>query len=148
MGEGEEFIDDLRRRVAASDFLGWIGIELVDAQPGEVDLVLNAAARHMNLQGLLHGGMIATLADTAMGIAVRTKLEPGTRHVTVQLDVQFLSPGRPGPISARGRVIRVGSQIAHTEAEITDAAGKLLAKAHSTVAIMNDRRAATAESDQ
>jgi uncharacterized protein (TIGR00369 family) len=148
MGEGQDFIDDLRRRVAASDFLSWIGIELVDARPGEVDLVLNAEPRHLNLQGLLHGGMIATLADTAMGIAVRTKLEPGTRHVTVQLDVQFLSPGRPGSIFAQGRVIRAGSQVAHAEADVTDAGGKLLARAHSTVAIMNDRRAATAESDQ
>jgi uncharacterized protein (TIGR00369 family) len=143
MVEREEFIDDLRRRMVASDFHRWIGIELLDARPGEVDLVLEAEPRHLNLQGLLHGGMIATLADTATGLAVRTKLEPGTRHVTVQLDVQFLSPGRPGKIFARGRVIRAGRQIAHTEAEITDAGGKLLAKAHSTVAIMNDRRAAS-----
>jgi uncharacterized domain 1 len=141
MVEREEFIDDLRRRMVASDFHRWIGIKLLDARPGEVDLVLEAEPRHLNLQGLL-GGMIATLADTATGLAVRTKLEPGTRHVTVQLDVQFLSPGRPGKIFARGRVIRAGRQIAHTEAEITDAGGKLLAKAHSTVAIMNDRRAA------
>jgi len=141
MGEREEFIDDLRSRMAASDFHRWLGIELVDARPGEVDLVLAAEPRHMNLQGLLHGGMIATLADTATGLAVRTKLEPGTRHVTVQLDVQFLSPGRPGSIFARGRVIRAGSQIAHAEADITDSGGKLLAKAHSTVAIMNDRKA-------
>lgn len=139
MVEPEEFIDDLRRRMAASDFHRWIGIELVDARPGEVDLALEAEPRHLNLQGLLHGGMIATLADTATGLAVRTKLEPGTRHVTVQMDVQFLSPGRPGRILARGRVLRAGRQIAHAEAQITDSAGKLLATAHSTVAIMNDR---------
>jgi len=64
MVEGEEFIDDLQSRMAASDFHRWIGIELVDARPGEVDLVLEAEPRHLNLQGLLHGGMIATLADS------------------------------------------------------------------------------------
>ena len=141
MGEqDDEILADLRQRVAASDFHGWIGIELLDARPGEVEVSLDVEPRHLNLQGLLHGGMIATLADTATGLAVRTKLEPGTRHVTVQLDVQFLSAGRPGRIVARGRVVRAGRQIAHAEADIVDLEGKLLARAQSTVAIMKDRR--------
>lgn len=140
MGEHDEILRDLRQRVAASEFHGWIGMELVDARSGEVDVSLDVEPRHLNLQGLLHGGMIATLADTATGLAVRTKLEPGTRHVTVQLDVQFLSSGRPGRIVAHGRVVRAGRQIAQAEADIVDPEGKLLARAQSTVAIMKDRR--------
>ena len=139
MGPSEEILRDLRRRVAGSQFLVWTGIELLDARLGEVDLQLDAEPRHMNLQGLLHGGMITALADTAMGLAVRTKLEPGTRHVTIQLSVQFLSPGGVGRAVAHGRVIRAGRQIAHAEADIVDAAGKLLARAQSSVAIIADR---------
>jgi uncharacterized protein (TIGR00369 family) len=139
MGEHDEILADLRRRVAASDFHEWIGIELVDARPGEVDVSLDVEPRHLNLQGLLHGGMIATLADTATGLAVRTKLQPGAKHVTIQLDVQFLSAGRLGRIVAHGRVLRAGRQIAHAEADIVDPDGKVLARAQSTVAIMPER---------
>ena len=139
IGKRDELFDDLRQRVAASEFLGWMGIELLDVRSGEVDLALEAGPRHMNLQGLLHGGLISTLADTATGLAVRTKLEPGTRHVTIQLAVQFLSAGRPGRIIAHGRIVRAGRQIAHAEADIVDASGKLLARAQSTVAIKTDR---------
>lgn len=140
MGEHDEIIADLRQRIAASEFHDWIGMELLDARSGEVDVSLDVEPRHLNLQGLLHGGMIATLADTATGLAVRTKLEPGTRHLTVQLDVQFLSAGRPGRIVAHGRVVRAGRQIAHAEADIVDTEGTLLARAQSTFAIMKDRR--------
>ena len=54
----------------------------------------------LNLQGVLHGGMIATLADTAAGLAVRTELTPGRTHVTTSLTVQYLPSGRSG--AARG----------------------------------------------
>ena len=132
-------MDDIRERLEASAFHTWMGMELVDARPGEVELALEAAPHHLNLQGLLHGGVLATLADTAAGLAVRTKLEPGRRHVTIALGVQYLSAGTPGRLAARGRAIRVGRQIAHADAEIRDAAGKLLATAQATVAVMTER---------
>lgn len=132
-------MDDIRERLEASAFHTWMGIELVDARPGEVDLALEAAPHHLNLQGLLHGGVLATLADTAAGLAVRTRLEPGRRHVTIALGVQYLSAGAPGRVTARGRAVRVGRQIAHADAAIRDAAGKLLATAQATVAVMAER---------
>ncbi len=130
---------DLRERMASSPFYGWMGVSLVDAREGEVDLAIEAGAHHLNLQGLVHGGVLASLADTAAGLAVRTKLEPGRRQVTVQLDVQYLSAGAQGVITAQGRAVRVGRQIAFADAEIRDANGRLLATAHATVAIMTDR---------
>ena len=135
----DRVVEDLRERMASSAFHGWMGMTLVEARQGEVDLALEAQPHHLNLQGLLHGGVLATLADTAAGLAVRTKLEPGRRHVTIQLGVQYLSAGGSGRIVARGRTIRVGRQIAHAEAEIHDANGRLLATAQATVAIMAAR---------
>ena len=97
---------DISERMAATDFYRWSGIALEAASDGEVELSLDAAANHMNLQGVLHGGMVATLADTATGLAVRSALEPDTRCVTVQLSVNFLSGGKLGRVIARGRVVR------------------------------------------
>ncbi len=132
-------VRDLRERMASSPFYGWMGMSLVDASEGEVDLTLETDPHHLNLQGLVHGGVLASLADTAAGLAVRTKLEPGRRHVTVQLDVRYLSAGAQGVITATGRAVRVGRQIAFADAEIRDANGRLLATAHATLAIMADR---------
>jgi len=130
---------DLRRRVARSAFHAWAGIELVGASPGRVELALEAADHHINLQGSLHGGMIATLADTATGLAVRSMVPAGRRHITVQLDVHYLRPGRPGRITAVGTTVRVGTTIAVAEADVTDDGGRLLAKATATVAVMAER---------
>jgi uncharacterized protein (TIGR00369 family) len=128
---------DLRDRVARSAFHSWIGMELVAASPGRVEVALDAAEHHLNLQGLLHGGIIATLADTATGLAVRSMVPQGRRHVTVQLDVHYLSPGRPGRVTAVGTTVRVGTSIGYAEADVTDDRGRLLARAMATVAVMD-----------
>ena len=87
----------------------------------------------------MHGGILATLADTAMGLAVRTVLEPGRRHVTVQLGIEFLSPGRPGTITARGRTVKIGTQLGFAEADVMNADGRLLARAHSTLSVTTEK---------
>jgi uncharacterized protein (TIGR00369 family) len=139
MDEHEALITNIRERLRGSEFYGWAGIELVDASPGVVEVAFQAGPEHVNLQGLVHGGMLATVADTAMGLAVRTILEPGRRHVTVQLGVEFLSPGRPGRIVARGRSVKIGSQLGFAEADVVDTRDRLLARAHSTLSVTPER---------
>jgi len=136
--DGHDIEADLRARVASSAFHSWMGMELVGAEPGRVEISLEAADHHLNLQGLLHGGVIATLADTATGLAVRTMVPAGRRHVTVQLDVHYLRPGAPGRVTAVGTTVRVGTSIGYAEADVLDAKGRLLARATATVAVMAD----------
>ena len=139
MDEHETLITSLRDRLQDSEFYRWAGVEMIDASPGVVEIAFEASAQHLNLQGLVHGGILATLADTAMGLAVRTVLEPGRRHVTVQLGIEFLSPGRPGRITARGRSIKIGTQLGFAEADVTNADGRLLARAHSTLSVTAEK---------
>jgi uncharacterized protein (TIGR00369 family) len=135
MDERPALVEALRERLRSTPFYRWSGIELVDAQPGQAEVAFEAGSEHVNLQGLVHGGMLATLADTAMGLAVRTVLEPGRRHVTVQLGVEFLSPGRRGRIVARGRTVKIGRQLGFAEADVVDAGGHLLARARATLSV-------------
>ncbi|MEP6477292.1 MAG: PaaI family thioesterase [Actinomycetota bacterium] len=130
---------DLRDRIARSAFHSWMGMELVGATRGRVEVALEVTHHHLNLQGSLHGGVMATLADTATGLAVRTMLPVGRRHVTIQLDVHYLAPGRLGQIIAVATTVRVGSQVAYAEADIRDGNDRLLARATATVAVMTDR---------
>ena len=139
MDERAALVEGLRERLRDTPFYGWLGIELVGARPGEVEVAFEAGPEHVNLQGLVHGGMLATLADTAMGLAVRTTLEPGRRHVTVQLGIEFLSPGRPGRIVARGRSVKVGRQLGFAEADVLDGRGRLLARARSMLSVTAEK---------
>jgi uncharacterized protein (TIGR00369 family) len=126
---------EIRDLAERSPFYAWSGMRVVRVERGEVDVTMQAAPHHLNLRGLLHGGVIATLADTASGLAVRSVLEPGQVHATVQLDVRYLAPGGPGLIEARGRVVRVGGSIGFAEAEVVDGEGRTLALANATHAI-------------
>jgi uncharacterized protein (TIGR00369 family) len=139
MDEHEALITSLRERLRDSEFYRWAGVEVIDASPGVVEIAFEANPQHLNLQGLVHGGILATLADTAMGLAVQTALEPGRRHVTVQLGIEFLSPGRPGRITARGRSVKIGTQLGFAEADVMNADGRLLARAHSTLSVTTER---------
>jgi uncharacterized protein (TIGR00369 family) len=135
MHEHTELVETLRERLQGTAFYRWAGIELVDASPGHAEVSFEAGPEHVNLQGLIHGGLLATLADTAMGLAVRTVLEAGRRHVTVQLSMEFLAPGKQGRIIARGRTVKVGRQLGFAEADVVDARGRLLARARSTLSV-------------
>ena len=140
MDEHETLVAGLRDRLQDTEFYRWAGVELVDASPGRVEIAFEAGPNHFNLQGSVHGGMLATLADTAMGLAVRTVLQPGRRHVTVQLGVEFMSPGRAGRIVALGRSVKIGSQLGFAEADVTGPDGRLLAKAHSTLSVTAEKQ--------
>jgi uncharacterized protein (TIGR00369 family) len=130
-----ELLPALREMLAASDFHTWAGMEVVEAAPGEVTVTMDVREGHVNLQGLVHGGMLAILADTACGLSIRSAMEPGRLHVTSDLDIHFLSPAKPGVLYGRGRAIKVGRTLAFAEASIEDADGALLARAQSRLAV-------------
>lgn len=128
---------EVRARVEASEFhRSFFGMTLEHVAEGEVDVAFEAEPRHLNLLGLVHGGVIATLADTATGLAYRTVLEPGTTHVTTQLSVTYLSAGRAGRLVARGRVVKRGRRTGYAESDVVDGEGRLLARATALFAVM------------
>ena len=127
--------DEIRERVASSSFHASIGITVERVRPGEVDLRLEAGPDHVNLIGTVHGGVLATLVDTAAGLAVRSAIPAGSRHVSVNLDVQYLEPAETGTLLATGRVVRMGRRIAFAAADVTDAGGATVARAQVTIAV-------------
>ena len=135
MDGGAEVLDALRERIAASPFHTWAGVEVVAAAPGSVTVAMDVDEHHVNLQGLVHGGMLAILADTACGLAIRSAIEPGRLHVTTDLDVHFLSPAGPGRLFGRGTAVKIGRSLAFAEASIEDEEGKLLAKAQGRFSV-------------
>jgi uncharacterized protein (TIGR00369 family) len=130
-------LEDVRERFARSEFHSdWLALRLERVEPGEVDVAMDVQPHHLNLMGTLHGGMIATLADTATGLAVRTILDEGLTFTTTQLAVTFLAPGREGRVLARGHVLKSGRRFAYAEADVVDAGERLLARATAAFAVM------------
>ena len=138
MDDDHAIVEDLRRRIAASPFHAGFGISVEHASAGDVRLGWEARPDHRNLQGLVHGGILATLVDIAMGLAVRSVVGPTRRHVTIDLDVHYLRPARPGRLEAIGTVVRVGTQVGFAEGSVTDATGRLLVRASGTYSVTED----------
>jgi uncharacterized protein (TIGR00369 family) len=113
--------------------LGFDEIETVEE--GRVVFAMDPAEEHLNPLGTVHGGVLTTLLDSAMGCAVHTTLPAGALYTTLELKVNFLRPAFPGGgrLVAEGRVVHRGSSVALAEAQISDGATrKLVAHATST----------------
>ena len=137
MGTDADRLTEVRERFASSEFhRTFLRAQLERVAPGEVDVSLLVETRHLNLAGTLHGGLIATLADTATGLAFRTTLKAGTTFLTSSISVTFLRPGRPGKVTAKGRVVKRGIRFGYAEADVEDGEGRLLARATATFTVM------------
>lgn len=95
-----------------------LGIEVIHAEKGEARLRLRAGADHLNPHGTVHGGAIATLADSAMGEAVRATGDEEL-PVTIEMKVNYLNAGKEGVLLATARVHKNGSRFTVLEADVT-----------------------------
>jgi uncharacterized protein (TIGR00369 family) len=93
---------------------------------------------HYNTLGTVHGGVFATMLDSACGCAVHSLLPAGVFYTSLDLAVKFLRPVTvaTGPISAVSNVVHLGRRTALAEGRITDAAGKIYVTATSSCLIM------------
>jgi len=109
-----------------------IGMALVEVSEGRVVFSAETAEYHYNPLGTVHGGIAATLLDSAMGCAVQSLLPAGTGYTTLEIKVNYLRPitSATGTVTCEGTIIHLGGRIATAEARLTDATGKLYA--HST----------------
>ena len=117
--------------------------ELMDFRPvtveeGRVVFAGTPGRQHYNPIGTVHGGVLATLLDSATGCAVHSTLPAGTGYTSLDLSVRFLRPVSVGSGTLRctGEVLNAGRRTALAEARLTDAAGKLLAHATSTCLLL------------
>jgi uncharacterized protein (TIGR00369 family) len=116
-----------------------VGFDLVEVGEGSATFELDPAERHYNPLGTVHGGIAATLLDSAMGCAVHTTLREDEAYTTLELKVNYVRAitEATGRIVAAGSVIHRGGRVATAEARLTDEGGRLLAHATCTCLIMS-----------
>lgn len=136
--DGRSFLDALaKREIPLPPILEVLGIEEGALGDGWIEFAMHPQAFMMNLAGTLHGGVLATLVDSALTCALVTRLPKGFAAVSIDLQMRFFRPARmsAGRLTARAEVVHMGSTIGATQGEIRDARGKLIVHATSSLAI-------------
>jgi uncharacterized protein (TIGR00369 family) len=105
---------------------------VLDAGDGHSKLEMKAGKELHSLYGMLHGGVAATILDSACGIALGSLCEPGEMCVTVDMRINYISNMKEGILVGEGHVIHKGRQTGVVEAEIKDERGNLIAVGMST----------------
>jgi uncharacterized protein (TIGR00369 family) len=115
-----------------------LAVGAIEAERGRVVFTLDPAEWHYNPLGSVHGGVLATMLDSAAGCAVHSTLPAGVGYTSLDLVVRFLRPVsvRSGRLRCEGVVLSAGSRTALAEARLVDAAGRLLAHATSTCMLL------------
>jgi acyl-CoA thioesterase len=128
-GKYERSVPDGDRPAALGPFTAHLGFRLVRADEDGSELEADPGPEHLNGGGIVHGGYLGALLDSATGWAVHSRLPAGVGAPHIQISVQFIRAVLPGTaLVCRGRCVSAGRRIAAAEAEITQA-GKLIAKA-------------------
>jgi uncharacterized protein (TIGR00369 family) len=118
-----------------------IQMRVVDVEDGRITFAWTPDASMYNGLGMVHGGAVSTLLDTATGCALHTTLPEGVGYTSVEIKINYLKAvtEASGTLMAAGTVVKAGSRIGFTEANITDASGNLVATATSTLLIFDLR---------
>jgi uncharacterized protein (TIGR00369 family) len=121
--EKEQAIQRLAK-AAESTFWGYLGCELVSVTDNQVTISLEAESHHMNIIGIVHGGVLSSLLDNAMGIAVMAA-RPEDKVVTTNLNVHFVSPLKEGKLIVTAEIVHQSRKMITTQGRVTDAEGNL-----------------------
>ncbi|HEX9821258.1 MAG TPA: PaaI family thioesterase [Methylomirabilota bacterium] len=124
--------------------MGWEFAELLGMRPksmgdGRARFELEVEARHLNPNGILHGGVIYSLADTAMGAALVSLLDGGDHCSTLEIKMNYLAPVTGGTIAAEAAVVQRTRRIGVLEARVFGDGDRLVALATGTFYIQTAR---------
>lgn len=122
-----------------ADREGWmqmLGARVTEAGPGRVVIELEAGPQHRHGGGVVQGGVIAQIADAAMGMSLATLQKDGMWNTTIELKINFVRPAVEGRLRAIGRVVEMRQSLLFGEADVVDAGDRLIARASSTCMVV------------
>ena len=127
-------LDDLPLPPCAR-LLGW---HVLDARPadGWIRIGFTGRPEFLNPAGFVQGGFLTAMLDDSMGPAVFAMTQGALYTATIDLNVSFLAPAKPGPLFGEGQVLQLGKTVGFVEAKLMDAAGTVVARATSTVRLV------------
>ncbi len=127
--EEKRVTEMVRLRMKESKSSELLGFDVESVHDGRAIFRLDVRPRHKQIHGVVHGGILAALADTAAAIAAYTVVPRGVELATLELKINYLEPVPGGRIKADARVLRGGRNFIVTECEIFNESGSMAAKA-------------------
>ena len=122
-------------RLRHSNPINHFGFQLVKAERGRVVFRMPVLELHKQIHRVVHGGVLAMLADTAGGFASFLAAPRGSRVVTIEMKINFLEAVADGDITADARVLRIGRTTSVVDCDVTDDKGRLVSKALMTFSV-------------
>ncbi len=132
--------DESSRVFSAAPFISDLGIKLESLAPGECVSSLEIADRHLQQDGFVHAGVLATIADHTSGAAGATMLRAGQIVLTAEFKVNLMRAARGRRLTCRGRVVKPGSRLIFAESAVHcegEDAESLVATASVTLAVVD-----------
>lgn len=145
---GPESLLEVARRMIAGEIeippiARTLGFTMTRIDEGSARFEMEAEPeRHANPMGTLHGGVLCTIADSAMGMAFASTLARGESFTTLEIKINYLRPAWRTHLVADARVVKRGRDIGLTECDVLDGEGALLAHATSTCMVLRGDKAA------
>ena len=145
---GPESLLEVARRMIAGEIeippiAHTLGFTMTRIEKGSARFEMDALPdRHANPMGTLHGGVLCTIADSAMGMAFASTLEPGESFTTLELKINYLKPVWRSHLIADARVVKRGRDVGLTDCAVLDSDGTLVAHATSTCMVLRGEKAA------
>ena len=140
LGDGEDagrrearYREIIASRSDPSTLYSLLGMRLEELGEGTARFVLPIESRLFNAGGVVHGGVMASIADAAVAAALATLIDPDREMMaTVEMKINYIAAVRGGEIACEARIIQKGRSVAVGEASVFNGKGKLLAKAMAT----------------
>ena len=135
---GLEYLQEVAAgRVPPAPIWRLMKIRLVEVERGRAVFEITPDEFHYNPLGMVHGGVAATILDSAMGCSLHTCLEPDDRYTTIEIKVNYLKAmtTATGPVRGIGTILHLGRTTALSEGRLVGADGALYAHATSTLLI-------------
>lgn len=138
---GLEFLQKIiRGELPPPPLAAMLNFELAELGEGHATFAVEPAEYHYNPIGVVHGGLAATLLDSAMGCAVHSTLPAGAGYTTLEIKVNYIRAltSETGRVRCEARVVHVGARTATAEGRVVDARGKLYAHGTTTCLILRE----------
>lgn len=133
---------EFMKRIAEGELPGapiasHFGMDLIEVGPGTVTFRCLPDESHYNPIGTVHGGLVCTLLDSALGCATHTTLPAGIGYTSIEIKVNYLRPvsAGSGALTCRGRVAKPGRRVAFAEGEVLDNQGMVVATASGSLLV-------------
>jgi uncharacterized protein (TIGR00369 family) len=138
---GKSLSEQMKSGVIKPPAAEMIGFRMVSFGTGESRFEMDAGRRHHNPMGTVHGGILCTLADSAMGMAFASTLGEGETFTTLEIKVNYLRPVFEEKLFAAAKVVHRGRTVGMVECDVTTENGKLVARAVSTCVVLRGEMA-------